>query len=293
MTSELLVHIGALCFRLTGQLPDFAEDSYVRRFSLSAGRADVSVELSRPERLTSPEGVLRREESATSVFETADAFVYYFRDARPPLGFDYARLFAPKADPDRLQLQILRDVYPYVEGAVLSYLAAERQLHRHGQTILHASWVLRDGGSILFSGPSGVGKSTQAELWREFRGCEIVNGDKAAIRFRPGGADAVGLPYCGSSPHCLDRTAPIRAVVLLEQAPQNAIRRVRLAEAVRLLSAQMPAQRWCAEDVADVLALSERLAAAVPVWLLRCTKDEGAVALLEKTLAEEDAHAAG
>lgn len=290
MTSDLLFHVGALRFRLTGQVPALPEDHLIRRFSLPEGDEDVTVGIARPAQLTPPEGDLRWESSALRVFTRGDEIACYYRDAHPPLGWDYARLCVNRQTPEQAEIQILREAYPYMETSLLTYLLTEFQMHLRGQTILHASWVMQGDQALLFSGPSGAGKSTQAELWHEFRGSEIVNGDKTAICFPDGTATAVGLPFCGSSKYCLDRSAPIRAIVMLAQATENNVRRLRLTEAVRLLAGQMPVQAWDAGDISAVLELAERLAREVPVYFLSCTKDERAVSLLERTL-EEDRYA--
>ena len=42
-----------------------------------------------------------------------------------------------------------------------------RMLAKRGGVVLHSSYVLtKQGEALLFSAPSGTGKSTQAELWR-------------------------------------------------------------------------------------------------------------------------------
>ena len=49
-----------------------------------------------------------------------------------------------------------------------------------GMLVLHSSYIVtRQEQGILFSGPSGIGKSTQAALWQRYAGAEIVNGDRA------------------------------------------------------------------------------------------------------------------
>lgn len=48
---------------------------------------------------------------------------------------------------------------------VFSHIAFEDILLRNDALILHASFIDTKYGGLLFSGPSGVGKSTQADLW--------------------------------------------------------------------------------------------------------------------------------
>ena len=44
--------------------------------------------------------------------------------------------------------------------------------------VLHCSVLKVKSGVILFSGPSGIGKSTQAGLWTKYRKARVINGDR-------------------------------------------------------------------------------------------------------------------
>ena len=58
------------------------------------------------------------------------------------------------------------DIVAYMESAYQFYLG----LIKHGGIYLHSSAIELDGKAYLFSGPSGVGKSTHTRLWREVFG---------------------------------------------------------------------------------------------------------------------------
>ena len=67
-----------------------------------------------------------------------------------------------------------------------------------GMLVLHSSYIVtRQEQGILFSGPSGIGKSTQAALWQRYAGAEIVNGDRALVR--PDTGTVSGVFYAGTS----------------------------------------------------------------------------------------------
>ena len=67
-----------------------------------------------------------------------------------------------------------------------------------GMLVLHSAYIItRQGQGILFSGPSGIGKSTQAALWQRYAGAEIVNGDRALVR--PDTGTVSGVFYAGTS----------------------------------------------------------------------------------------------
>ena len=152
--------------------------------------------------------------------------------------------------------------------------------------VFHASYVAHDGGALLFTAPSGTGKSTQAELWRVHRGARVLNGDKAAVRLS-GAPMAHGMPFSGTSGICENVSLPLRGVVVLSQAKENTVRRLGPSAAVAALGANVFADRSIAEEWSAALNLLLDLAASVPVYALACTPDERAVCALEEAMARE------
>lgn len=67
---------------------------------------------------------------------------------------------------------------------------------------LHCSTIADRGRGVLFLGPSGIGKTTQAERWRDYRGSLIINGDMGYVQETQEGFTAWGTPWHGSSPYC-------------------------------------------------------------------------------------------
>ena len=63
--------------------------------------------------------------------------------------------------------------------------------------VIHSSAIELDGNGILFSAPSGTGKSTQANLWREHKGAVVLNGDRPALRTLDGSVYVYGTLWSG------------------------------------------------------------------------------------------------
>ena len=164
-----------------------------------------------------------------------------------------------------------------------------RVLAAHGGVVLHASYVYTaEGAGVLFSGPCGIGKSTQAELWRRHAGAEVVNGDRALVCVGAEGATAHGIFFAGTSGICRARSAPLRGVVLLGQAEENTIRRAGAKEAFAALLSQCSYRMEDAGEMAQVTEIVARLVSSVPVWRLDCRPEESAVRLLEETMRREN-----
>ena len=171
---------------------------------------------------------------------------------------------------------------------VLNSLDVEHLVSAAGGVILHSSYIARERKAIVFTAPSGTGKSTQAELWKKHRGSEIINGDRAVLIREAGCICAAGLPFSGSSSYCGNRTLPLAAVVCLKQAPETTIRRIRGLEAFRKIWEGCCVNTWNREDMAAASALVEALLEQVPVFELACTPDESAVNALEAQLRKQE-----
>lgn len=147
----------------------------------------------------------------------------------------------------------------------------------YGGILLHASAVEWKGEAIIFTAASGTGKTTQAELWHRYKKARIINGDKMLINCSGGVCDAWGSPWRGSSNYALNVKAPLRAVVVLEQAKSNSIRRLEGEEALARFSPHLFYPTWNEECTGKVMDSFGRLMKQVPVYLLSCLPDREAV----------------
>ena len=168
-------------------------------------------------------------------------------------------------------------------------IGLERLVLQHDGLILHASFIAKDGKGILFSAPSGTGKSTQAKLWQSLRGYEILNGDRAGLRKNNGKWSAWGLPYAGTSGIYRNESADIRAIVVLRQGRENRVSRICGSNVLRYLYPEVTVHHWSEYYVSTVLDMLQAMESDVPIFLFECVPEESAVQLLEHTLMMEGA----
>ena len=169
---------------------------------------------------------------------------------------------------------------------VLDAMGAEHLIARAGGFVFHCAFIEWQGKAILFTAPSGTGKSTQAELWKIHRNARILNGDRAAIRLSGGQLTAEGIPFCGSSPYCEKASLPIRAIVYLAQGKENLVKPLGGYAAFSRLWEGVSVNTWDAEDLQLVSAAVQETVRQVPVYHFSCTADERAVTALETILRE-------
>lgn len=168
-----------------------------------------------------------------------------------------------------------------------SLFALERRMMERQALILHCSYLLYRGQAILFSGPSGIGKSTQANLWVKHRHAKIINGDRALLRQKAGQWYACGWPVCGSSEICHLGDAPIQAIVFLSWSDQDHLEQLSLLKRFSNLYAQMTLNGWNRTAVSKGTALMDELIQHVPIYHLQATMEESAVTCLEGALEKQ------
>ena len=186
-----------------------------------------------------------------------------------------------------IQIRVLPEKLSYFTGSIgiFNRIGLETLLLQHEGLLLHASLVKYKGVAIAFSAPSGVGKSTHADLWQTHLNAEILNGDRAALRKGQEGWQAYGSPHAGTSRIFKNDDAPLRAIVFLQQAKENRLRRLSVAEAFPLLYPQLSIHHWEKPFVEKATDLALELLAQTPAYLLECLPEESAAVLVKKGLS--------
>lgn len=147
--------------------------------------------------------------------------------------------------------------------------------------ILHGAVVELDGTAYIFSGDSGVGKSTQAELWRKYGGARVLNGDRVILRKKGGEWLACGLPFCGSSKVCEDFMLPVGGIIFLSKGGKNEVSvPSELYKIVKVMS-QLSLSAGRKEDSGRLAQLLGNLSQSVKILDYDCSPDRAAVDTLK------------
>ena len=154
----------------------------------------------------------------------------------------------------------------------------------HDAFILHAAYIVYNGQAILFTAPSGTGKSTQAAFWQTERGAEIINGDRVLVTRRNGRFFANGIYVSGTSGISKNRTVPIGSVVLLEQGDSNEKSDISPRMLFLRLLCECSYDMKSFEQCEKITKLVADMINTVPVLCYRCKKSPDAVAALERIL---------
>lgn len=152
--------------------------------------------------------------------------------------------------------------------------------------LLHASAVELEGKAYLFSGPSGMGKSTHTRLWQKLYGdaAQVFNDDKPALRCVDGAWFAYGTPWCGKDGINQNKKVPLAGICFLKRGEENRIRRLSSPEAVPLLMGQTHYRFRRAENMERLLSILDQLIRDIPIYEMECLPDLAAAQLSSRTM---------
>ena len=176
---------------------------------------------------------------------------------------------------------------PYLESLAI-YRKISHKFLEHDILLFHCSALEIDGKAVLFTAPSGTGKSTHARLWREHFPDRVrtINDDKPLLKIDGQSIEVYGTPYGGKDGLQKNISAPAAAIVILEQGKENEICRLTMKEAYPMLLNQTY-RRKDAEGLIRTMDLVGSVA-RIPVYHLSCNISEEAVELVYKTLKGEE-----
>jgi hypothetical protein len=107
-------------------------------------------------------------------------------------------------------------------------------LAEEGGFLVHAASAVRGGAAYLFAGVSGAGKTTMARLAP--RDAVVLTDEISYVRRIASGYRAYGTPFAGELARSgANTSAPIDALYLLEQGPENCIEPIAEKDAARAL----------------------------------------------------------
>lgn len=151
--------------------------------------------------------------------------------------------------------------------------------------MLHSSALCYKGNTILFSAPSGTGKSTQSNLWlNEFKeDAVLINDDTPFIGNREGEFFVYGSPWSGKSNVFTTLKAPLKGIICLKQGKENKIRELSGFEAIHRIYNET--RKPVGEEAINMhLDFITNMLEKTKVYELECTISSEAVHLVKNTL---------
>lgn len=190
----------------------------------------------------------------------------------------------------KISIEIIKDFKNSftIDTMFWSLFALEKHLIKEESIIFHCSYMVYKGYAVLFSGPSGIGKSTQSSLWKKNRDARIINGDRALLEKGDKCWYVNGWPVCGSSEICINEKHELGFIVFLEKGNENSVVRLERKDAIKKLISQITINYWNKDFVNKAISLAENIVDNIKIYELTCTPDIEAVKVLEKFLEENE-----
>ena len=176
---------------------------------------------------------------------------------------------------------------------------------RQGFFAIHSASILYQDQVWLFSGHSGMGKSTHTNIWKEQFGTEIINGDLNLIGWSNGGQDNIGqsvnkqslkghpivygMPWCGTSGIASTKLYPLGGIVLLGRSDNDHFESLQNDQKIVRVMQRMISPVWTEDMLEANLECAAKLAKEVPIYYLLCTKEPSAAYVMKARIDKEDA----
>ncbi len=188
---------------------------------------------------------------------------------------------------DKWKLWVSADINSELhwDTVFVAMLSLEKHMFANGDMILHTAFLCHEGQAILFSGPSEIGKSTQAGLWEKYTSdSHTVNGDRGLLMKENGVWYVGGWPVCGSSGICNNEKYPVKAIVMLRQAKENRCELLSGVQAFRELLPQITVNTWNSAFQLKAMDNIEDLINNIDIYELFCDISSEAVECLKEKI---------
>ncbi len=178
---------------------------------------------------------------------------------------------------------------PASEGYLL-IAHVSRALLRHERVLLHGAAFRWRDRAWLFTAPSGTGKTTQLRNWQRLwpDELELIGGDKVVLEHRDDGSFWLHpSPWTGKEGDRGSVSAPLAGIILLRQADEDRVTRLKPGEAALRIFDQLLITCETEEEARAAAGLLDALLRSVPVWRLENLGGTASAELMRRRLEED------
>ena len=172
-----------------------------------------------------------------------------------------------------IPFEYLGQIIPYV---ILNY----------GLLTFHGVLMEYQHKGIIISAYSGTGKTTHARMWRDIKNALIINGDRAVCQRTGKAWKGIGFPWSGTSGEQINRSVPLKAIVVLERGSENKANLIYGLDAFGGVLPQIICPTWDADLTGKAMDLLNDFLQEIPVIRLQCRPDLESVEVLSKVLED-------
>lgn len=150
----------------------------------------------------------------------------------------------------------------------------------------HSSSILYREKAWLFSAPSGTGKSTHTNLWKDIYNTPVINGDLNLIGYDNSSDSYMiyGTPWCGTSGIYTKNNYPLGGITILSKADRDICTTASPDKRTLSVSRRLINPVWTKELYLKELDFATGLTETIPVFYLECTKNSNAVRVMKSAI---------
>ncbi len=154
-----------------------------------------------------------------------------------------------------------------------------RKLPYYNKLVFHGACITYQGQGLLFTAPSGTGKTTHIRLWKRYfkDDVDIVNGDKPILEINEDGVVAHSVPYSGKEGYYKNTSAKLKGICIIKQGKTNTVRKLDSKEAMIPIYTQMYVPYESEEGTLLTMGLLDTLLKVCPIYELTCDISDEAV----------------
>lgn len=162
------------------------------------------------------------------------------------------------------------------------------QLPEREALLMHGAVIAVQGRGVMFTAPSGTGKTTHMLFWKRRYGeaVTVINGDKPIVRFARGKPVAFGTPWAGKERLQSNGSVGLTDICFIERSEKNEVERVEPAQYLERLMPQV-LRHTTPQGVMATLALVDRLTETCRFWVVRCNMSEQAAEVAYEAIVRE------
>ena len=180
--------------------------------------------------------------------------------------------------------------YPYAIDMInilLTEIVFRNRLLFHNGLVIHSSAIEFEGNAIVFTAPSGTGKTTHARLWQEKYKVQVINDDHPAVRIIDGKPIIYGTPWAGETRKFNNISCILKGVVILEQGAQNQIWKADKNEIVKEFLPRCFLPYYDKDLIQKSLSIFSEIVNDIEVYKLICKPDQEAVLLVQSHICSD------
>jgi len=216
--------IAGIPLKFTYQYPDYFSDR-IRKYQIEDDQpTDYAMEVQTVRAFPLPSGNVSQNLLTQTIWRDGDQFYQVvYADATK---ITVHQMISYSADYCTIHIR-LSDSYqaklPEMEYLVSGMFFFEIALREH-RVPIHASAIEVQKQAVVFSAPSGTGKSTHTGLWKKYLpNIRVINDDKPLLIFEGKNIYVAGTPWSGKTNQSENILVPIKAIVFLHQGKTNVI----------------------------------------------------------------------